>query len=462
METTTEREIAPHRTNNQDNGRQEREQDAAAELRRAMLSRRARFGVIGLGYVGLPLGAAVAEAGFTVLGFDVDDGRVASVNHGTSHIPDIPTSTITQLVDDDFLSATTDMARLADVDVISICVPTPLSKTRDPDISYVSAATEEVAKSLRTGQLIILESTTYPGTTREIILPRLEETGLRAGQDFFLAFSPERIDPGNATYGIKNTPKIVGGIDQASTDLAALFYRQAIQTVLPVSSPEAAEMVKLLENTFRAVNIGLANETALMCDRLGLNVWEVIEAAATKPYGFMPFYPGPGIGGHCIPLDPHYLSWKMKTLNYRARFIELASEVNASMPYHVVAKVTAGLNEAEKSVKGADILVIGVAYKRDVDDSRESPALDIIGLLQESGGRVSYSDPHIPSVRLPEGELRSEPLTAERLAAADCVVIATDHSALDKQLIARHARLIIDTRNALKASEHPRAHIRPL
>jgi UDP-N-acetyl-D-glucosamine dehydrogenase len=424
--------------------------DAAARLRRDILSRRARIGVIGLGYVGLPLGAAFAEAGFEVLGFEVNPERVASVNAGTSHIPDLPSPSVAKLVDAGLLTATTDMGRLADVDVVSICVPTPLAKTRDPDISYVVAATERVAQSLRAGQLVILESTTYPGTTRDVILPRLQETGLRAGEDFFLAFSPERVDPGNPKYGITNTPKVVGGLDERSTELATLLFRQAIETVVAVSSPEAAEMVKLLENTFRSVNIALANETAVMCDRLGLDVWEVTEAAASKPFGFMPFYPGPGIGGHCIPLDPFYLAWKMKTLNYRARFIELAGEINAAMPDYVVAKVTDGLNGFQRSVNGADILILGIAYKADIDDARESPALDILGLLRQRGGRVAYSDPHIPTIELLGARLTSEALTAERLAAADCVVIATNHAAFDYDLVVRHARLIVDTRNALK------------
>jgi len=422
----------------------------AAGLRKAIETRQAIFGVIGLGYVGLPLGTAFAESGFDVVGFDVNQATVDALNRGTSHIRDVEQATIAALVNDDKLNATTDMARLADVDVISICVPTPLSKTRDPDISYVAAATESVAASLRPGQLVILESTTYPGTTREVILPRLEATGLKAGEDFFLAFSPERIDPGNATYGIRNTPKVVGGIDEMSTELAMLFYSQAIETVIPVSCPEAAEMVKLLENTFRAVNIALANETALMCDLLGINVWEVVDAASSKPFGFMPFYPGPGIGGHCIPLDSHYLSWKMKTLNYKARFIELASEINASMPLHVVNKVTNALNEVEKSVKGSDILVLGVAYKPDINDTRESPALDIIGLLQERGANLSYHDPHIPEITLPADTFQSEELTPQRLAAADCVVITTNHRAIDWTLVATHADPVVDTRRALQ------------
>jgi len=431
----------------------------AQRLSERIRTRQARFGVIGLGYVGLPLGVAFAEAGFSVVGFEISDERVASLNRGISHIPDVPNDSIGPLVDSGLLRATTDMCQLAEVDVISICVPTPLSKTRDPDISYVVSATEQVARSLRRGQLIVLESTTYPGTTRDVILPRLEATGLRAGEDFFLAFSPERVDPGNTTYGITNTPKVVGGIDTESTDLATLFYGQAMETVVPVSSPEAAEMVKLLENTFRAVNIGLANETALMCDRLGINVWEVIDAAASKPFGFMPFYPGPGIGGHCIPLDPFYLSWKMRTLNYRARFIELAGEINSEMPYHVVGKVVDGLNEAEKSVKGANILVLGVAYKPDIDDYRESPALDIILLLQEKGAIVSYSDPHVPELKLGNHRMTSTKLTIDTLQAADCVVIATNHRAFNYEFVNRRTKLVVDTRNALSASISADCHV---
>ena len=421
----------------------------AATLRSAIENRRATFGVIGLGYVGLPLGTAFAERGFPVIGFDVSDQAVTGINAGRSHIRDVGAPTIAALVSSGQMTATADMGRLAEADIISICVPTPLSKTRDPDITYVAAATEAVAATLRPGQLIILESTTYPGTTREIILPQLEATGLKVGEDFFLAFSPERIDPGNAVWGITNTPKVVGGIDPMSTELATLFYGHVIHTVIPVSTPEAAEMVKLHENTFRAVNIALANETALMCDRMGIDVWEVIDAAASKPFGFMPFYPGPGIGGHCIPLDPHYLSWKMKTLNYRARFIELASEVNASMPLHVVEKVAAALNEQGKSVQGSQVLVIGVAYKPDIDDVRESPALDIIGLLQGRGAKVVYHDPYIAKVQVPGGELQSVELKAEVVAGADCVVIATSHREIDWELVAYVADVVVDTRRAL-------------
>jgi UDP-N-acetyl-D-glucosamine dehydrogenase len=434
----------------------------AARLRREIISRRARIGVVGQGYVGLPLSVAFGDAGFDVLGFDVDPEVVATINAGRSHIPDVSAASIEQLVADGFFRATQEMAELGQVDAIVICVPTPLSKTRDPNISYVIAAADQVTCSLRPGQLVILESTTYPGTTRDVVLPRLLQSGLRAGEDFFLAFSPERVDPGNARYGIKNTPKVVGGLDPRSTELATLLYQQAIDTIVPVSSPEAAEMTKLLENTFRSVNIALANEVALMSDRLGLNVWEVIDAAATKPFGFMPFYPGPGIGGHCIPLDPYYLSWKMKTLNYRARFIELAGEINADMPHYVVGKVVDGLNEFGRSAKGSSVLVLGIAYKPDIDDPRESPALDVIGLLRQRGVSVTYSDPYIPTIDLFGDTLVSEPLTADLLAASDCVVIVTNHRAFDYHLVVRHARLIVDTRNALRGIPHDGTVVVPL
>jgi UDP-N-acetyl-D-glucosamine dehydrogenase len=423
---------------------------AIAELQEKIDTRTATFGVIGLGYVGLPLATAFADVGFTVLGFDVIQKTVDAINAGTSHIKDVADETVAGLVNAKKFAATTDMSRLAEADIISICVPTPLSKTRDPEMSYVQAATESVAAALRPGQLVILESTTYPGTTREVILPMLEATGLKAGEDFFLAFSPERVDPGNPTFSITNTPKVVGGLEPESTDLGTRFYSAAIEHVHPVSTPEAAEMVKLHENTFRAVNIALANETALMCDKLGIDVWEVIDAAKTKPFGFMPFYPGPGIGGHCIPLDPHYLSWKMRTLNYKARFIDLASEINTSMPEFWVDKVWTALNDHGKSVKGSDILVIGVAYKPNVDDTRESPALDIIALLQEAGGNVSYHDPFVTSIQTPKGTLESEELSGERVSAADCVVIVTDHTALDLALVSHSAAILVDSRNALK------------
>lgn len=411
--------------------------------------RSATFGVIGLGYVGLPLATAFAEAGFPVIGFDVSERTVSGLNAGTSHIKDVPSATVAALVDAEKFSATTDMSRLAEADVISMCVPTPLSKVRDPDMTYVQAACDSVAAVVRPGQLVILESTTYPGTTREIIQPALQARGVSVGEDVFLAFSPERIDPGNPTFGITNTPKVVGGVGSDSTDLAARFYSTVIEHVYKVSSPEAAEMVKLHENTFRAVNIALANETALMCEKLGVNVWEVIDAAATKPFGFMPFYPGPGIGGHCIPLDPHYLSWKMRTLDYRARFIELASEINASMPHHVVAQINDALNAERKSLNGSTVLVVGVAYKGDIDDVRESPALDIITLLRETGANVIFTDPYVETVRLEGDTLTSEPLTPELLAKTDCAVIATRHSNVDYDLLAGADIPVIDTRRAL-------------
>ena len=419
----------------------------AATLKAKIETRQATFGVIGLGYVGLPLATAFAEVGFPVLGFDVSQPTVDRLNSGESHIKDVDSDTVGALVREEKFAATTDMSRLAEADIISICVPTPLSKTRDPDISYVQSATDAVAAALRPGQLIILESTTYPGTTREVILPQLEATGLVAGQDFFLAFSPERIDPGNSTYGITNTPKVVGGLEQHSTDLGTLFYSAAIEHVHPVSTPEAAEMVKLHENTFRAVNIALANETAMMCDLMGIDVWEVIEAAKTKPFGFMPFYPGPGIGGHCIPLDPHYLSWKMRTLNYKARFIDLASEINSGMPEYWVDKVWQALNEQGKSVKGSKILVVGVAYKPDIDDTRESPALDIIALLQAAGADVSYHDPYVPELEIGDLVMRSVELQ-EGLELVDAAVIVTNHDSLGYLPFADKAGLVLSTRSA--------------
>jgi UDP-N-acetyl-D-glucosamine dehydrogenase len=347
------------------------------------------------------------------------------------------------------LSATTDMSRLSEPDAISICVPTPLSKFKDPDVSFIVAATDAVKKRLRRGQAIILESTTYPGTTREIMLPALESTGLKVGQDFFLAFSPERVDPGNQSYGTRNTPKVVGGITADCQAVAVALYQPAIDTLVPVSTTEAAELVKLLENTFRSVNIGLVNEMAIVCDKLGVNVWEVIEAAATKPFGFMKFLPGPGLGGHCIPIDPHYLAWKMRGLNYKTRFIDLAGELNTEMPMFWVRKLSEALNSQGKAVQGASVLVLGVAYKRNIEDIRESPALDIIRLLEGQGARVSYFDPHVPRFREDGQEFRSVELTPEVVAAADCVIVVTDHTAVDYRMIKRHAKLVVDTRNAL-------------
>jgi len=407
------------------------------------------FGIVGLGYVGLPLAVELARAGYRVLGFDVNRDVVDGLNEGRSHVKDVTAAQLQKAMECGRFSATTDMARLSEPDAISICVPTPLSKFKDPDVSYIVAATEAVKKRLRRGQAIVLESTTYPGTTREIMLPALESTGLTVGQDFFLAFSPERVDPGNPTYGTRNTPKVVGGITKDCQKVAVALYQPAIDSLVPVSTTEAAELVKLLENTFRSVNIGLVNEMAIVCDKLGVNVWEVIEAAATKPFGFMKFLPGPGLGGHCIPIDPHYLAWKMRGLNYKTRFIDLAGELNTEMPLFWVRKLSEALNSQGKAVQGASVLVLGVAYKRDIEDIRESPALDIIRLLEGQGAKVSYSDPYVPTFREDGHEFRSVELTAERVAASDCVMIVTDHTSVDYRMIKRNAKLVVDTRNAI-------------
>ena len=420
-------------------------QDLIAKAER----RQILFGIVGLGYVGLPLAVELARAGYRVLGFDISPNVVEGLNEGRSHVKDVTEAQLKQAMECDRFSATSDMSRLSEPDAISICVPTPLSKFKDPDVSYIVAATEAVKKRLRRGQAVILESTTYPGTTRDIMLPALESTGLKVGKDFFLAFSPERVDPGNPTYGTRNTPKVVGGITADCRAVAVALYQPAIDTLVPVSTTEAAELVKLLENTFRSVNIGLANEMAIVCDKLGVNVWEVIEAAATKPFGFMKFLPGPGLGGHCIPIDPHYLAWKMRGLNYKTRFIDLAGELNTEMPMFWVRKLSEALNGQGKAVQGASVLVLGVAYKRNIEDIRESPALDIIRLLEGQGARVSYFDPHVPRFREDGQEFRSVELTPEVVAAADCVIVVTDHAAVDYRMIKRHARLVVDTRNAL-------------
>jgi UDP-N-acetyl-D-glucosamine dehydrogenase len=418
-------------------------------LRAKADDRSAVIGVVGLGYVGLPLAIEMAEAGYTVLGFDVSQRVVDQLNAGTSHIQDIPSDRLAKFVRSGKIAATTDLGRKAEPDCIAICVPTPLSKTRDPDVSFIVAATNSVARTLRPGQAIVLESTTYPGTTRELMLPALEKGGLKVGRDFFLAFSPERVDPGNPKFNTRNTPKVVGGITDACTDVVCRLYAPAIERLVRVSSPEAAELVKLLENTFRSVNIGMVNEMAIVCDKLGVDVWEVIEAAATKPFGFMKFTPGPGVGGHCIPLDPHYLAWKMRTLNYRTRFIELAGEINAEMPEYWVARVTTVLNDAGKSVRGSTLLILGVAYKKDIDDLRESPALDVIRLLERLGAKVQYHDPFIPGVHEDGIDLRSVPLSPELVRAADCVVVVTDHSTIDYAMVAREARGLVDTRHVV-------------
>ncbi len=411
--------------------------------------RNAVSAIIGLGYVGLPLAMELCEAGFRVIGYDVSERVTTLLMSGQSHIQDVPAAQVAKHVQSGAFVATTDAARLAEADTVSIAVPTPLAKTRDPDMAYVLSAAETVAKQAHPGMLIVLESTTYPGTTRELLQPRLEARGLVVGKDVFLAFSPERVDPGNPVYHTKNTPKVVGGITPACNRIATAFYSATIDTVVTVSSPEAAELVKLLENTFRSVNIGLVNEMAIVCDRLDVDVWEVIEAAATKPFGFMKFTPGPGIGGHCIPLDPHYLAWKMRSLNYKTRFIDLASEVNSAMPDFVVEKVSWALNDDRKSVRGSKVLVLGVAYKRDIDDMRESPALDVIRLLQERGADVTYHDPHVPKYREDGHEVHSVELTDAALDGADAVVVVTDHTGVDYQRVLDRTGLVIDTRNAL-------------
>ena len=414
-------------------------------------------GVVGMGYVGLPLAVEMAKSGLRVIGFEKSQFVVDTVREGKSHIKDVAASDVVELRRRKLLDITVDMERLAECDVVSICVPTPLGKTKDPDMSYIVSATEAVAAALRPGQLIVLESTTYPGTTREIMLPRLEESGLHVGDDFFLCFSPERVDPGNERWHTKNTPKVLGGITEKCTELGIAVYEIFIERMVRVSSPEAAELTKLLENTFRMINIGLANEMAQICDKLGVNVWEVIDAAATKPFGFMKFTPGPGLGGHCIPLDPHYLAWKMRTLAYKTRMIELAGEINTEMPAFWVTKVQDALNQVGKPLHGSRVLVLGVAYKKDIDDLRESPALEILDQLSRKGALVSYHDPYCPEIRddghTPLGAIgKSVDLTDAVLDNADAVVIVTDHSAVDYHRVCAIARIIVDTRNACRSS----------
>lgn len=419
----------------------------------------AKVAIIGIGYVGLPLAAVLAEAGFEVIGVDPMQEKVDLLNQGTSYIEDVPTRTIKALVDADKLSATTDFSVLANVDAISICVPTPLRKTGDPDLSYIIKASEDIAKYLHSGMVIILESTTYPGTTQELVLPLLTENNdFIEGEDFFLAFSPERVDPGREDWTTINTPKVIGGITQVSSDVASAFYGQALETLVPVSNAMVAEMAKLLENTFRMVNIGMVNELALMCDRLGVDVWEVIDAAATKPFGFMKFTPGPGLGGHCIPIDPLYLSWKLRELNYSARFIDLASEINTGMPEYVIERTASALNEVAKPINGSKILVLGAAYKPDIDDLRESPALDILGLLHKKKAKVSYHDPYVPAFTHDGVDWVSVPDLEKAIDDADCVLIVTNHKTYNYEMILNRATLILDTRNALgKAGlNHPK------
>jgi UDP-N-acetyl-D-glucosamine dehydrogenase len=424
--------------------------------------RSAVIGVIGLGYVGLPLAMEFVHAGFTVIGYDVSQRVVDLLMSGQSHIQDIPAETVHDAVAKGRFVATADEDRLRECEAISIAVPTPLSKTRDPDMAYVLSAADAIARQAHPGLCVVLESTTYPGTTRELLQPRLEAQGLIVGRDIFVAFSPERVDPGNPVYHTKNTPKVVGGITPACVEVATALYQSCIDIVVPVSSPEAAELVKLLENTFRAVNIGLVNEIAIVCDKLGVNVWEVIDAAATKPFGFMKFTPGPGIGGHCIPLDPHYLAWKMRTLNYKTRFIDLASEINSHMPEWVVQKVADALNEARKAVRGSRLLVLGVAYKRDIDDVRESPALDVIRLLEERGAHVEFHDPFVHEFREDGHVRKGVELSDEMLRWADAVVVITDHKVVDYQRVVDHATLVVDTRNVTARLTPGRARIIPL
>ncbi len=412
--------------------------------------------VIGLGYVGLPLAVEFAQAGFRVTGIDVDSRRVKHLQRGVSYIQDVPTRDVRALVKSGRLMATTDFGALRSVDAVNVCVPTPLSKQRDPDVSYIVAAAQQVKKHLHRGMLIILESTTYPGTTDELILPLLEETGMKVGKDFFLAFSPERVDPGNPRFNTRNIPKVVGGVTPVCTEVAVRLYRQRLERVVPVGSPQVAEMVKLLENTFRSVNIALVNELALMCARLKIDVWEVIDAAATKPFGFMPFFPGPGLGGHCIPIDPFYLSWKARASGFEARFIELAGYINGQMPDHVVTLVMDGLNRIGRPVRGSRVLVLGVAYKSEIDDTRESPSLDIMEKLREHGARIEYSDPFVPTLEFAGRRMKSTPLTPAQLRRFDCVVIATAHKSFPYRDVVRYAKAVVDTRNALRGRRSPK------
>jgi UDP-N-acetyl-D-glucosamine dehydrogenase len=424
--------------------------------------RQARIGVMGLGYVGLPLAVEFAKAGFPVTGFELDAEKVRAISEKRSYIEDGPQAELAAMRENDRFHATTDMNELTACDVINVCVPTPLTKTKDPDFSYMVAAVEEIRKRLRAGQLIILGSTTYPGTTHELYLPLLEASGLRVGEDFALAFAPERIDPANKQFKVRNVPKVVGGETPLCTDLAVKSFEPVFDTVIPVSSSQAAEMVKLLENTFRAINIGLANEVALMCDKLGLDVWEVIEAAATKPYGYMKFLPGPGLGGHCIPIDPTYLSWKMKALNFPARFIELATEINTQMPVHVVRKIADILNEDRLAVNGARVLLLGAAYKANVSDMRESPALEVAELLLAKGAQLEYHDPHVPELHVGHHVLKSVSLTDEALAGSDLVVIVTDHGSVDYARVLAKSQRVFDTRNATKNVSDHREKLRKL
>lgn len=428
---------------------------AAQTLEEKIKSRTARVGIIGLGYVGLPLAMEFAKAGFPVTGIDIEPSKVAQLNRGESYVQDVAPDVLGSMVEARKFHATTDFSVISELDTINIAVPTPLRKTKDPDMSYIVSACQAIAKYFGPGKLVILESTTYPGTTDELVLPMLERPGLKVGEQFFLCFSPERVDPGNAQFQTANIPKVVGGITPACTKLGTLFYSQALDTVVPVSSTRVAEMVKLLENTFRMINIGLVNEMALMCDRMGINVWEVIDAAATKPFGFMPFYPGPGLGGHCIPIDPFYLSWKTKQAGIEARFIELAGYINGQMPHFVVDKIQNALNDHSKPLRGSHVHILGAAYKRNIGDVRESPALDIILLLERRGARVTYSDPFVPELQLDGHQLTARDALTQS-GEADCVVIVTDHTGFDYAAILERAKLVVDTRNALKNHPSPK------
>lgn len=420
------------------------------DLKDKIESKQAILCVVGLGYVGLPLIVEYARAGFRTVGIDVQEEKVAKVNRGESYIGDVPTAQLKAMVDQGRITATTDFSVLSEVDTINICVPTPLRKTRDPDISFIVSVVDEIKKYLRKGHLVILESTTYPGTTEEVILPMLEESGLTVGMDFFLAFSPERVDPGNTRFNTKNIPKVVGGITSRCTDLASALYQSTLSQTVTVGSARVAETVKLLENTFRSVNIGLVNEIALMCDKMGIDVWEVIDAAATKPFGFMAFYPGPGLGGHCIPIDPFYLSWKAKLSGFEARFIELAGQINSSMPEYVVQKITNALNQLEKSVKGSKILILGVSYKENIDDTRESPAHDVIRLLQQKGAKIVYHDPMVSGTDKDLADIPNVPLTVEEIRSCDCAAVITGHAGVDYALVLENIPVLVDTRNVLK------------
>ena len=428
----------------------------ARELKKRIRTRTAKTGIIGLGYVGLPLAVEMAKAGFQVTGIDLSQEKVNALNRGVSYIPDVPSQTVESFVAADRLRATQSLAAVAELDTINICVPTPLRKNKDPELSYIIAAVEVIRNHIRPGQLIILESTTYPGTTREVVLPILEESGLKAGSDFFLAYSPERVDPGNSIFHTQNIPKVVGGITPRCAETAVFFYRQYIDNVFSVSSTDCAEMVKLLENTFRSVNIALANEMALTCHSFGINVWEVIEAAKTKPFGFMPFYPGPGLGGHCIPVDPYYLTWKARMKGCEPRLIELAGHINSQMPAFVIRGMADALNEKRKCLNGAKVLALGVAYKRDTNDVRESPAIQVLLGLQEKGCEICFSDPYVPQIMINETNLDSVTLSPELLQSMDLVVVLTDHSKFDYAMIAKFSPLIFDTRNALSDLAQPK------